>query len=642
MNYKRYLLNILYIFLIEIVFNIALFNKITYYFFYILLFSILTGTIISLITGFLNESVNKISNIVINSVITLIFIAQLIHYRFYQSIFSIYSLINGAQVFGFMSAIGKIMLHNTEYIIFLLFPLFFFIVLGLNISFKKYTKKELLILIGIIPISLLLSILVLNTDKDKNYNAKDLYYNTHAPTISTQKLGLLTTMRLDLKRAIFGFTDKIMLEDKEIEEVNKSENKKEYNILNIDFDKLIEEEDNDKIRSLHKYFKSMTPTEKNKYSGMFKDKNLIVITAEAFSPIAIDKELTPTLYKMYTEGFSFSNFYTPIFYVSTSDGEYVSLTSLLPKEGVWSFQESSKISLPFVYGNILKDYGYSANAYHNGRYNYYKRNLSHPNMGYKYIGCGNGLEKKINCKIWPQSDLEMINETIDDYIENEKFLAYYMSISGHLNYTYTGNMMATKNRDKVKNLKYSEAIQAYLATNIELDKAVGELLSRLEQAGKLEDTVIVISGDHYPYGLTLGEINELSTFERDDKFEKFRMPFLIWSGSMKGPIKVEKIGSSLDVLPTVLNLFGAEFDSRLLMGRDILSDSDPIVIFSDRSFITDKGRYNSLTEQFTPNEGVTIEEGYVDKINTIIYKKYQMSRLILENDYYKHVFRTEN
>ena len=111
---------------------------------------------------------------------------------------------------------------------------------------------------------------------------------------------------------------------------------------------------------------------------------------------------------------------------------------------------------------------------------------------------------------------------------------------------------------------------------------------------------------------------------------------------MKGPIKVEKIGSSLDVLPTVLNLFGEEFDSRLLMGRDILSDSDPIVIFSDRSFITDKGRYNSLTEQFTPNEGVTVEEGYVDKINTIIYKKYQMSRLILENDYYKHVFKTEN
>lgn len=637
MNYKRYLLNILYIFLIEIVFNIALFNKITYYFFYILLFSILTGTIISLITGFLNKSVNKISNIVINSVITLIFIAQLIHYRFYQSIFSIYSLINGAQVFGFMSAIGKIMLHNTEYIIFLLFPLFFFIVLGLNISFKKYTKKELLILIGIIPISLLLSILVLNTDKDKNYNAKDLYYNTHAPTISTQKLGLLTTMRLDLKRAIFGFTDKIMLEDKEIEEVNKSENKKEYNILNIDFDKLIEEEDNDKIRSLHKYFKSVTPTEKNKYSGMFKDKNLIVITAEAFSPIAIDKELTPTLYKMYTEGFSFSNFYTPIFYVSTSDGEYVSLTSLLPKEGVWSFQESSKISLPFVYGNILKDYGYSANAYHNGRYNYYKRNLSHPNMGYKYVGCGNGLEKKINCKIWPQSDLEMINATIDDYIENEKFLAYYMSISGHLNYTYNGNMMATKNRDKVKNLKYSEAIQAYLATNIELDKALESLINSLKEKGKLDDTVIVISADHYPYGLTINEIKERATYINDEKFDIHKNNLIIWNSQIKTPIKIDKYASSLDILPTVLNLLGVEYDSRLLMGTDILSNSEGLVIFNDRSWITKYGKYDAIKGKFTEYINLEEKQKYIDEINEIVKNKFNASRLILETNYYKYI-----
>lgn len=637
MNYKRYLLNILYIFLIEIVFNIALFNKITYYFFYILLFSILTGTIISLITGFLNESVNKISNIVINSVITLIFIAQLIHYRFYQSIFSIYSLINGAQVFGFMSAIGKIMLHNTEYIIFLLFPLFFFIVLGLNISFKKYTKKELLILIGIIPISLLLSILVLNTDKDKNYNAKDLYYNTHAPTISTQKLGLLTTMRLDLKRAIFGFTDKIMLEDKEIEEVNKSENKKEYNILNIDFDKLIEEEDNDKIRSLHKYFKSVTPTEKNKYSEMFKDKNLIVITAEAFSPIAIDKELTPTLYKMYTEGFSFSNFYTPIFYVSTSDGEYVSLTSLLPKEGVWSFQESSKISLPFVYGNILKDYGYSANAYHNGRYNYYKRNLSHPNMGYKYVGCGNGLEKKINCKIWPQSDLEMINATIDDYIENEKFLAYYMSISGHLNYTYNGNMMATKNRDKVKNLKYSEAIQAYLATNIELDKALESLINSLKEKGKLDDTVIVISADHYPYGLTINEMKERATYINDEKFDIHKNNLIIWNSQIKAPIKIDKYASSLDILPTVLNLLGVEYDSRLLMGTDILSNSEGLVIFNDRSWITKYGKYDAIKGKFTEYINLEEKQKYIDEINEIVKNKFNASRLILETNYYKYI-----
>ena len=394
---------------------------------------------------------------------------------------------------------------------------------------------------------------------------------------------------------------------------------------------------------MHEYFSSQEASKKNKYTGMFKDKNLIVLVGESFSSLAIREDLTPNLYKLYKEGFQFDNFYTPIFPVSTADGEYITDTSLIPKEGVWSFLRVAGNYMPYSYANVFEKQGYSSNAYHNHTATYYERDKYIETMGYNsYLAVGTGLEDRMDTSNWPNSDYEMVKTTVDDYINNEKFMAYYMTVSGHMNYTKLGNAMVYKNWEQVKDLPYSNKAKGYLAANIELDKAVGELLSRLEQAGKLEDTVIVISGDHYPYGLTLDEINELSTFERDDKFEKFRMPFLIWSGSMKGPIKVEKIGSSLDVLPTVLNLFGAEFDSRLLMGRDILSDSDPIVIFSDRSFITDKGRYNSLTEQFTPNEGVTIEEGYVDKINTIIYKKYQMSRLILENDYYKHVFKTEN
>ena len=415
--------------------------------------------------------------------------------------------------------------------------------------------------------------------------------------------------------------------------------KDNYNITYIDFDKLIKNEEDNTIKEMHKYFSSQEASKKNKYTGMFKDKNLIVLVGESFSSLAIREDLTPNLYKLYKEGFQFDNFYTPIFPVSTADGEYITDTSLIPKEGVWSFLRVAGNYMPYSYANVFEKQGYSSNAYHNHTATYYERDKYIETMGYNsYLAVGTGLEDRMDTSNWPNSDYEMVKNTVNDYINNEKFMAYYMTVSGHMNYTKIGNMMVYRNWDQVKDLPYSNKAKGYLAANIELDKAVGELLSRLEEAGKLEDTVIVISGDHYPYGLTLGEINELSTFERDDKFEKFRMPFLIWSGSMKGPIKVEKIGSSLDVLPTVLNLFGAEFDSRLLMGRDILSDSDPIVIFSDRSFITDKGRYNSLTEQFTPNEGVTVEEGYVDKINTIIYKKYQMSRLILENDYYRKIF----
>ena len=202
--------------------------------------------------------------------------------------------------------------------------------------------------------------------------------------------------------------------------------------------------------------------------------------------------------------------------------------------------------------------------------------------------------------------------------------------------------MASRNWNQVKDLSYSHNAKSYLACQIELDKAIGELINELTIVGKLEDTVIVLSPDHYPYGLTLEELNELSTYTRDDTFEKHHTPLLIWSGSMTEPVKVDKVCSSLDVLPTVLNLFGVKYDSRLLIGNDILSENkEQIVIFSDRSFITDKGRYDSISDTFTPNENVEVEDGYVEKINEIIYQKYKISKMILEKDYYRKVFSNQ-
>ena len=119
------------------------------------------------------------------------------------------------------------------------------------------------------------------------------------------------------------------------------------------------------------------------------------------------------------------------------------------------------------------------------------------------------------------------------------------------------------------------------------------------------------------------------------------MPFLIWNGAMHEPVKVDKVGSSLDILPTVLNLFGVEYDSRLLMGRDILSDSETVAIFSDRSFITNKGKYNAITGKFIANGVEEATDEYIKEMKNIVYKKYQMSRLVLEKDYYRKVFEVE-
>lgn len=634
---------ILFIVYEELVFSCIIFKTFPASFGLIILFSIPIAIVLNLITSVFKPKVNKIITYIITIALIIIFGAQIVYYSMYEAIISFFSMMHGGQVTEFMEVIIDVVLRNWYGILLFIIPLIILIILSKKkvITFEKNSIKQIAIKITSVLIIQLIALLCVNfINTDDMYSNKNLYYNIHVPKVTANRMGLLTTMRLDLQRFIFGFEEKLSVQTNAIP---KEEEKDSYNITYIDFDKLIKNEEDNTIKEMHKYFSSQEASKKNKYTGMFKDKNLIVLVGESFSSLAIREDLTPNLYKLYKEGFQFDNFYTPIFPVSTADGEYITDTSLIPKEGVWSFLRVAGNYMPYSYANVFEKQGYSSNAYHNHTATYYERDKYIETMGYNsYLAVGTGLEDRMDTSNWPNSDYEMVKTTVNDYINNEKFMAYYMTVSGHMNYTKIGNMMVYRNWDQVKDLPYSNKAKGYLAANIELDKAVGELLSRLEQAGKLEDTVIVISGDHYPYGLTLGEINELSTFERDDKFEKFRMPFLIWSGSMKGPIKVEKIGSSLDVLPTVLNLFGAEFDSRLLMGRDILSDSDPIVIFSDRSFITDKGRYNSLTEQFTPNEGVTIEEGYVDKINTIIYKKYQMSKLILENDYYKHVFKTEN
>ena len=176
--------------------------------------------------------------------------------------------------------------------------------------------------------------------------------------------------------------------------------------------------------------------------------------------------------------------------------------------------------MPFGFGWIFKKLGYSARAYHNHTYTYYHRDETHPNMGYDYKGAkGGGLDVKMT---WPESDLEMMEKTIPEYIGDEKFHTYYMTVSGHMDYNFTGNSMSVKNRDYVKDLNLSEEAQAYLACQKELDLALEYLLAQLEKAGVAEKTVIVLSGDHYPYGLEKDKIDELAGHTVEENFELYK------------------------------------------------------------------------------------------------------------------------
>lgn len=606
----------------------------------VILFSMTWMAITALIVGLFNEKVNRIISYFILFFYTLITLAQIVYYNFYDSIFSFFSLTTGTgQVMQFWQMILEVVARIWYVFALTLVPLILYYIFNKKIfKFNKLRLKDILLNLVLLVFSLTMILVEVTYDNKGVYSLNRLIYKTHAPMLTINKTGLWSMQIIDLYRYIFGFEEEVEVSTvEETPEKVELEKEKEYNKIDIDFESLIEKESNSTVKNMHKYFSSVVPSEKNKYTGLFKDKNLIFITAEAFDTIAIDKDITPTLYKMANNSYIFTNYYQPLYPVSTSDGEYMNLISLIPKEGVWSFYKSSKISMPMGFGTMFKNEGYTSYGFHNHTYKYYDRHLSHPNIGLSYIGCGNGLEKKMNCKRWPNSDYEMIEATTDYYLNDEKpFATYYMTVSGHLNYNFYGNSMSARNKNKVKNLKYSDAIKAYYAAQIELDKAMELLLKKLEEKGVLDDTLIIIGPDHYPYGLTQKQMNEVSNIDRSNKFENYHTTLIMYNPSIEKTV-IDKTISGLDLLPTIYNLYGIEFDSRLLMGRDIFSDSEHIVILSDRSWITEAGRYNSVTRKFTKTTEEEIDDDYIDRINSIVNNRFSMSALILDNNYYKKV-----
>ena len=218
----------------------------------------------------------------------------------------------------------------------------------------------------------------------------------------------------------------------------------------------------------------------------------------------------------------------------------------------------------------------------------------------------------------------MFNETYNDYKNDDKFLAYYMTVSTHLNYKTTNNDIVKKNINLVKDLNYSSNVLGYISTHIELDKALENLINNLKKDNLLDDTVIVLLADHFPYGLSKNELEELNKDIKYDDSLIHKNFLVIYNSTLEKPVIIDNYSSNIDVLPTLYNLFGFNYDSRLLTGCDILSNNDGIVIFNDRSFITKNIKYNALNNKFN------------DKKN-LVYEKYLYSRLILEKDYYKYI-----
>ena len=415
-----------------------------------------------------------------------------------------------------------------------------------------------------------------------------------------------------------------------------------YNVLPMDFGEAAQATGQGSVASIHNYVNSLTPSRQNEFTGMFKGKNLILITAEAFSAEVIDPELTPTLYRMATKGIQFKEYYQPAWGASTTTGEFSNLIGLVPTQGGSSMNETYQQKLFLTMGNQLQKLGYHSTAYHNHLKDFYHRNNTHPHLGYdQFIARFGGLDIK---GTWPESDLEMIDVTVPQFIGQQPFSIYYMTVSGHCEYSYKGNDMTEKNWDKVQHLEHSDIVKGYYAANLEFEYAMESLVRQLEEAGIADDTLVVIATDHYPYGLersktwknTVDHLAELYGVEEYDQFMRDHNALIMWSGAFEEmEIVVDTPVYSLDILPTVSNLFGVEYDSRLLVGRDVFSDAEPLVLWPDYNWITEKGTY--CDGVFTPREGQEADEEYISRINSIVKNKITFSKSVVDMNYYDHV-----
>ena len=619
----------------EVVFSLIIFGNIKFdTFLNVLLTSIIFSSIISFITSFLKEKGNTILLAIILFVNTFLFSAQLVFYNTFKVFFSMSIIGLGDQLTSFMKETINAIINNIFYIMIMFIPfiLFFFIKRKLNLERIKLKTCFIYLIILLLGIGLYsLNIYKTKGNQDESYY---LYHDINNVSLNIEKLGVIESYLVDTYRTIFGFSETIVIDNIEKIEEEEQEIVYEKNTLDISFDKGTSNND---IKTINNYMKSIDGTSQNEYTGKYKGYNLVYIVAESFSEIAVSEELTPTLYKLTHSGLVFDNYYTPNT-LSTIGGEFQGLTGLYPDGSILSKWRKGNNYFPYGLATVYKNLGYKTYAYHNNWYAFQDRHKYLKSQGFtNYLGCYNGLQKRMNCKRWPQSDLEMMKVTIPDYINNEEpFLAYYMTVSGHFSYNFSENNMASKNKKYVNNLNVSTAAKAYVATQIELDRALEYLINKLDESGKLDNTVIVLMADHYPYKLDLNSINSLSSYKRDSLIEVNHNALILWN-SKEADTHIEKPCMSSDVLPTIYNLFGIEYDSRLFTGRDILSTSDGLVVFSNRSWITEKGVYHANTKKFDAKEEVP--ENYVSDINNLVKNRLNVAKLIVKNDYYKYLLK---
>ena len=662
---------------LELVLHIVMKNTLSYFPVY-LVFSIAGGLFCSAFTLPWHRRANGIVTGVLAVVISLVYIVEIIAKKILQSYYPLSTLgtAAGNRLTDYSEVIVSTIFACIPIIILVMLPSILICVLsGRILGFERFDIRFAGLVLAAAAIFHVVGLGVIHLPWKGDLPPKQLYQTDTNIDDQVEQLGMWTMLRLDVKHMFFKPARNVDADFSGLGELggngsgssasSEGDTSQEEqpiidtspNVMDVDLAQMAQNTNNSDIQWLCNYFNSVTPTNKNEYTGMFEGYNVIQLVIEGFSGYAIDPELTPTLYKLANEGFVFNNYYTALHYTSTSNGECQTLLGLYPKNGnPITMKRTGELGTNcyFSLAQQLGREGYLVNGYH-GNYEMYGRQASHTNLGYNWQQFGSGLEVDTNANgdiAWPARDTQVIENSVDDYINSDQpFHVYYLTISGHM--PYSNNRIVSPYRDTVRALPYSETTQNYMATAMEVDRALELLLQKLEEAGKLDKTLIVATGDHIPYfnvdtleelaGKSFGSSEALESLDESAiDFDVYKNTLIMWSASMEEPIQIDKPCCQVDILPTLSNLLGLEYDSRMLAGSDIFSDSEGLVIFTSRCWETDRGFYNRYTGEFTPAPGVTMtaeeQESYVSTMKKLVQYKLECTDMIVENNFYDYAF----
>ncbi len=484
-------------------------------------------------------------------------------------------------------------------------------------------------------VSLILLSLVFTTFTYSNEGIKSAYTNHNDYDLLMEKMGPNAFFFNDL----YNLTVEKKEEEYEIEVIEQEEETVEEVIEEIDYNRAFDDtkwietmnaETDETMKSIDKYLMSRSIEKKNDYTGNYEGYNFIYFMVESFDYIAIDPILTPTLYKMYTEGTSFVNHYAPIYACGTGDSEYTGMTGTYPLVSDCTLYQSEIDNHQSLAG-LFKNAGYDTYSFHNWTDEFYPRTKVHPNYGIDLYLDYNGLHiTPLNGWL---SDVELVEKALPYFIDSEHFFTLIVTSAMHFPYdcsTTLGDQYLSEINAVYPD--YPDTVKRYLSKSMNFDKSLELLLNELESAGKLENTVIALYGDHSPRSLTLDQVISASKLmDRNGAGGLYKMPFIIYNCNQESEVN-ENYCSSLDQLPTIANLFNLNYDPRLYAGSDI-NNGNCTVKFANGDWFSNLGLYRIADGTFT-SFNQEVSEEYILKTNTEIKNIKKTNQAMLKCNYY--------